>query len=155
MLNSTCKCNRILINNLFKFFCNDLVTELCPKWAIWCPWIGTCHRVGGNRSSFLPTFVFRPLTPPYAFPDSFMHLLAAASAKRRSAYGGSYFGYHSRYEPIKVGYPAFLCTIFINFYCQLYYCLYKYECWYCWKNICHAFMANAISVWVIFINNGY
>ena len=25
----------------------------------------------------------------------------------RSAYGGSYFGYHSRYEPIKVGYPAF------------------------------------------------
>ena len=23
------------------------------------------HRVGGKRSSFLPTFVFRPLTPPY------------------------------------------------------------------------------------------
>ena len=22
-------------------------------------------RVGGKRSSFLPTFVFRPLTPPY------------------------------------------------------------------------------------------
>ena len=48
-----------------QFFCNDLVTELCPKWAIWCPWIGTCNRVGGKRSSFLPTFVFRPLTPPY------------------------------------------------------------------------------------------
>ena len=25
----------------------------------------------------------------------------------RSAYGGSYLGYHSRYEPIKVQYPAF------------------------------------------------
>ena len=24
-----------------------------------------CNRVGGKRSSFLPTFVFRPLTPPY------------------------------------------------------------------------------------------
>ena len=23
------------------------------------------NRVGGKRSSFLPTFVFRPLTPPY------------------------------------------------------------------------------------------
>ena len=23
------------------------------------------YRVGGKRSSFLPTFVFRPLTPPY------------------------------------------------------------------------------------------
>ena len=23
------------------------------------------NRVGGERSSFLPTFVFRPLTPPY------------------------------------------------------------------------------------------
>ena len=32
----------------------------------------------------------------------------------RSAYGGSYFGYHSRYEPIKVQYPAFLrLTFFI------------------------------------------
>ena len=26
----------------------------------WCK-----NRVGGKRSSFLPTFVFRPLTPPY------------------------------------------------------------------------------------------
>ena len=26
---------------------------------------GTENRVGGKRSSFLPTFVFRPLTPPY------------------------------------------------------------------------------------------
>ena len=25
----------------------------------------TTNRVGGKRSSFLPTFVFRPLTPPY------------------------------------------------------------------------------------------
>ena len=25
----------------------------------------TINRVGGKRSSFLPTFVFRPLTPPY------------------------------------------------------------------------------------------
>ncbi|MEH2863010.1 hypothetical protein V7T12_11845, partial [Segatella copri] len=25
----------------------------------------TYNRVGGKRSSFLPTFVFRPLTPPY------------------------------------------------------------------------------------------
>ena len=23
------------------------------------------NRVGGKRSSFLPTFIFRPLTPPY------------------------------------------------------------------------------------------
>ena len=23
------------------------------------------NRVGGKRSGFLPTFVFRPLTPPY------------------------------------------------------------------------------------------
>ena len=32
-------------------------------------WIKRCeaggNRVGGKRSSFLPTFVFRPLTPPY------------------------------------------------------------------------------------------
>ena len=26
---------------------------------------GELNRVGGKRSSFLPTFVFRPLTPPY------------------------------------------------------------------------------------------
>lgn len=26
---------------------------------------GYLNRVGGKRSSFLPTFVFRPLTPPY------------------------------------------------------------------------------------------
>ena len=25
----------------------------------------TINRVGGKRSSFSPTFVFRPLTPPY------------------------------------------------------------------------------------------
>ena len=27
--------------------------------------VGGNNRVGGKRSSFLPTFVFRPLTPPY------------------------------------------------------------------------------------------
>ena len=27
--------------------------------------INTVNRAGGKRSSFLPTFVFRPLTPPY------------------------------------------------------------------------------------------
>ena len=28
------------------------------------PFTPTQNRVGGKRSSFLPTFVFRPLTPP-------------------------------------------------------------------------------------------
>ena len=30
------------------------------KWRLWLD-----NRVGGKRSSFSPTFVFRPLTPPY------------------------------------------------------------------------------------------
>ena len=33
---------------------------------IYCPSkVNITNRVGGKRSSFLPTFVFRPLTPPY------------------------------------------------------------------------------------------
>ena len=34
---------------------------LLPHFAPKCRW---GNRVGGKRSSFLPTFVFRPLTPP-------------------------------------------------------------------------------------------
>ena len=48
------------------------------------------NRVGGKRSSFLPTFV----------SDLSHHRTCG------SAYGGSYFGYHSRYASIKVAYPA-------------------------------------------------
>ena len=41
----------------------------CSCWA---------NRVGGKRSSFLPTFVFRPLTPPYV-PFGIRRFLSGSS----------------------------------------------------------------------------
>ena len=52
-------------------FSHATIAAMCsPLYLIWLGFtmsvvVLSQNRVGGKRSSFLPTFVFRPLTPPY------------------------------------------------------------------------------------------